>query len=97
MPQPLVQVYLHIVFSTKNRTTLGNKKTTVTITPKVLHTSAQGRAAHPGNRKQKTNTYAEGVIQRAQRYNAFGVQRTLVCCSQGALRDPGLSCSTPSA
>src|SRR5438093_450004 len=68
------------------------------FTPKALHSTAQGRAAHPGFATKNEGFTLKAlhkvytVVQRFQRRGFVGVR-----CPQGALRDPGLWSLTPSA
>ena len=67
--------------------------------PKVLHNTAQGRAAHPGYRVATIAFYANGVASSGSsgmmqpRRGKWHVDARV---SQGALRDPGLRYAAPS-
>ena len=68
-----------------------------------MDSKAQGRAAHPGSATGPQRTYPGGVAQRSTLGSASVVQPRWGCDTgvppgtQGALRDPGLCCPTPSA
>ena len=80
------------------------------ITAKRLHSIVQGRraAAHPGKRNTNMAVYAEGVALEfvasesrrrcTRRVKPLrGLVSNRASITQGALRDPGLWCETPSA